>query len=162
MDGVSSVLLSVAPLLVFMASFLLMLAFLFWRDGVLKLRDMVAIFLERPATLKTWGLFLCAPAVLLLVNAELVKIGNDPSWPREVQVALARIEFYRTVAIGLELILSIIVGAFGAVAFKGQLPGGASLQVNQDGSGSMSGPAPVPPVPPAPPIPPKESETPSG
>lgn len=150
-----TVLMSLAPLIFFVVSFLVTMFFLFRGQGVSKLAEMVKIFLKEPATVKTWGLFMAGPILCLLLNAILSKIGDNASWPSTDAVAMARIQFYREVAIGLEILISIVLGAFGAVAFKGQLPGGASFQMSQDltaGTTTTSATGPVAPAPaPAPP-----------
>jgi hypothetical protein len=141
-----------APL-AFYVAFMVTLIILSRGSGIERLKNIVAIFLAAPVSLKTWGLFLSAPAVLLLVNSMLMKIGNDALWPHSDAVALARIAYYNNATIGCLVLMSIILGAFGAVAFKGQLPGGSSFEMKQDGmtgttTASGTGPAPVPPVPP--------------
>lgn len=110
----------------------------------------VRIFLSEGATLKTWGLFLSAFGILLVLAGVIAKVANDLSWLRDVQVQALRIYFFRDIAIGLEILLSIVLGSFGAVAFKGQGPGGTSFQLSQDPAGttvaSASGPAPADPL----------------
>lgn len=144
------------PPAMFYVAFMVTMWLLCRGNGITKLKDMVAIFLAAPVTLKTWGLFLAAPTICLLLNSMLIKVGNDASWPKSDAVALARIAFYNHATIGLEILLSIIMGSFGAVAFKGQGPGGTSFEMKQDpvtgvttsaaASGPAVPPAAVPPV----------------
>lgn len=161
MTGFSSLLLSLAPLILFIISFLVTMFLLFRGQGVTKLKDLMAIFLAAPVSLKTWGLFLAAPTVFLMLNSIVTKMGDNSLWTHNQTVDLARIQFFREIGWGLVGLGSIILGAFGAVAFKGQLPGGASFQVSRDtetgqpvmtATGPAAAPAaPVPPVaPPAP------------
>lgn len=119
----------------------------------------VRLFLSEGATIKNWGLFLSLFTFCLLLSGILAKLATDASWPKDADTASLRIKSLFELGLGLEILLAISVGAFGAVAFKGQLPGGASFQLNQDSQGNVSqsatGPAPpVPPVPPSQPTPP--------
>jgi hypothetical protein len=108
------------------------------------------IFLSEGATIKNWGLFLSALTLALLLSGIIAMMANDPSWMMTIEVQYRRIDFFKWVAIGLEILLSIVLGAFGAVAFKGQGPGGTSFEMKQDASGAStaraSAPAPVVPT----------------
>lgn len=140
---IDAILAPIAPLIVFYVAFLLTGVLLSRGKGIEKLKSFTTIFLSAPATLKTWALVFSGPALCLLLNGIFGKIGDNASWPQGTVIALARIQFYREVAIGLEVLLSIVLGALGAVTFKGQGPGGINFQLNQDGT--ASGTAPVPP-----------------
>jgi hypothetical protein len=121
--------------LAFGTGFLGTMGFICRRQGV-PLRDFIGLFLKEPATLKTWALALAGPALCLLFSYGLTKIGDNASWPNTVGIALARIQFFREIAWGLIGLISIVLGALGAVTFKGQGPGGVSFQLNQDSTSS--------------------------
>ncbi len=107
-------------------------------EGIGRFEKFTRIFLSEGATLKTWGLFISCFTVSLLLSGIIAKLAADQSWPHDHFTAVARIGFFREVALGLLLLLAIILGAFGAVAFKGQL-GAANFQLNQDGGGQGGG-----------------------
>lgn len=107
--------------------------------GINRFGAFTRIFLERPATLKTWGLFISLFTFCLLLSGVLAKLATDASWPADSGTAGLRIRALFQLAVGLEILLAICVGAFGAVAFKGQGPGGVSFQLNQDPAGNMTG-----------------------
>jgi hypothetical protein len=106
-------------------------------EGIGRFEKFTRIFLSEGATLKTWGLFISCFTVSLL-SGIIAKLAADQSWPHDHFTAVARIGFFREVALGLLLLLAIILGAFGAVAFKGQL-GAANFQLNQDNGGQGGG-----------------------
>jgi cell division protein FtsL len=100
-------------------------------EGIGRFEKFTRIFLSEGATLKTWGLFISCFTVSLLLSGIIAKLAADQSWPHDHLTAVARIGFFREVALGLLLLLAIVLGAFGAVAFKGQL-GAANFQLNQE------------------------------
>jgi hypothetical protein len=107
-------------------------------EGIGRFEKFTRIFLSEGATLKTWGLFISCFTVSLLLSGIIAKLAADQSWPHDHLTAVARIGFFREVALGLLLLLAIVLGAFGAVAFKGQL-GAANFQLNQDNGGQGGG-----------------------
>ncbi len=137
------------PILMGLVAFLC-LATLFSRgvDGIQRFERFSRIFLSEGATLKTWGLFLSLFTFCLLLSGILAKLATDASWPKDPGTAALRIRSLYQMGLGLEVLLAICVGAFGAVAFKGQGPGGVSFQLNQDREGNVSQSSTAPAAPP--------------
>lgn len=139
------------PILLVLVSWLLV-GFIVSRDaaGIARFELFTRIFLKDGGTLKTWGLFLATGTFCLLLSGGLAKLATDASFPRDAGTAALRIKAIFELAIGLEVLLSLCIGSFGAIAFKGQGPGGTSLEVRQDPAGvtttSATGPAPPPAV----------------
>jgi hypothetical protein len=113
-----------------------------------RFKSFVGVFLAGPATMKTWALVGAAPVICLILSGVIAKVADNASWPRADAVAMARIGFFRDIGIGLEILVAIVLGALGAVTFKGQGPGGTSFQLSQDPTGitTASATAPAPPV----------------
>ena len=117
-------------------------------EGITRFQAFTRIFLSDGATLKTWGLFLSLFTFCLLLSGILAKLATDASWPKDASSAALRIRALYQMGLGLEVLLAICVGAFGAVAFKGQGPGGVSFQLNQDAAGNTTASSAAPAAPP--------------
>lgn len=134
----------IMPAIAFVVSFMLCAYFLARGAAVDRLKMLVGVFLKDPATLKTWSLVLGGPALCLMFQHVIEHLADSQVCRRGDGMALACIHALENFGYGFILLLMIVLGALGAVTFKGQLPGGASVQINPDGSGSASVPAPLP------------------